>query len=113
MTDHNTAELKRQADQSRSKLENARKDYDAADLRLKNAKVADANAEFAARGINIGDKVIAVGRHGGVAYFDGHDCTCSFISVILRKIKKDGTMSAVKLRCSYLSYIQKIEESEQ
>lgn len=97
MTERSIEELRRYRDIVRARANEARREYERAHDEYAAAVIAQAEAEFAARGIVKGSRVIGEWkRSGGTGSVTGIYCghSASFGSdpdPIIRKAKRDGT----------------------
>ena len=105
MTEHSTAELKRQWDAKRAIVVQARIAADIAEDAYRAAAIRDAEAEFAARGITPGTKVTGSYRlwtetrtatHTETGIYVGHRWGGHRARPDVRAIKKDGTAHGTK-----------------
>lgn len=108
MTEQSTEELKRQYVDAKSKLIEANSAMNSARDAYKSRLVSDCLADFAALGIHPGEKVVAVHIYWG----EEKRTVCTFIgveisswsdkpSVILGKLKKDGSPSKMRKTISF------------
>ena len=90
---HNIKELRRQLDQAVSKVSQARDKELEALTRLQNALIAEAEADFAARGIIRGQKVALL--FGPIGVYDGFrvvNWSKTTVEPIVRVITKSGNI---------------------
>ena len=96
MTGHSLEELRRYRDTARLRAKETRREYERAHHEYEAAVIAQAEAEFAARGIVKGARVIGEWKTGAktqsvTGIYCGHSARFGDPDPIIRNAKKDGT----------------------